>query len=377
MSNKSDKLVSLVPLEEIEPGAVHQIYENLLFDVVKKMAIMPDVHQGYDLPIGAVALVEGYVSPGYVGYDIGCGMCSVDTKVKSEEVFKTNEDKKNIHHAIKYGENAVIVGFDRRTSNHSEAIDFESASGDKKLSLQVNKLNKLQLGTLGGGNHFIELGSNKLGNLCITVHSGSRKCGFDTADWYMKRAKNEGLYNKFLAVDSDLGQAYLNDLVFFQDWALDNRLHIVKQVLNILGFNFKQICDIIKESLINENHNHAVPYGDSYVHRKGATPAELGQLGVIPGNMRDGVYITRGLGNDKFLKSASHGAGRVLGRKAAKKAFSEEDFDIMMLDSECFCEKIIDECPEAYKDLDTVIKYQKGIVIDIIDHITPIVNVKG
>lgn len=373
----SEKLKSLVPLHEIEPGAVSQIFDNLKLDIVRQMAIMPDVHQGYDLPIGAVALVDGYVCPSYVGYDIGCGMCYVNTGVMANDIIKTWEDKKRLHHAIKYGEEAVLVGFERRTSYHPEAIDFISASGDKKLTNRVNDLNKLQLGTLGGGNHFIEIGENQDGYLCITIHSGSRKCGYDTAEWYIKKAQSDGKYSKFLSIDSELGQSYLTDLAFFQDWALDNRLHMIKNILSILGFNFKQICDIIKATLVNENHNHAVPYCGGYIHRKGATPAELGQLGLIPGNMRDGVYLTCGLGNKDYLESASHGAGRVLGRNAAKKKFSNEDVEIMMLESDCYAEHVIDECPDAYKDLDTVIGYQDGLVIEVINHILPLVNVKG
>ena len=140
----------------------------------------------------------------------------------------------------------------------------------------------------------------------------------------MRKAKE--LNSRFFSIDSDLGQAYLHDMNFFLDFALQNRLTMMREVLTLLGLNFQESNNIIKNSLINENHNHAVVTDDGIIHRKGATPADLGQLGVIPGNMRDGTYITKGLGNSEYLSSASHGAGRVMGRRAAKEKITLESF---------------------------------------------------
>jgi len=197
----------------------------------------------------------------------------------------------------------------------------------------------------------------------------------------MKIAKKEGLHGKFLNVNHDLGRSYLQDMNFFLDWSLQNRLEMIKVILSALGLNFKQINDIIKKSLINETHNHAMVWDAKHVvHRKGATPAEEGQYGIIPGNMRDGTYITLGLGNREYLSSASHGAGRLLGRKEAKRKFSKKQVEDMFKGYDVYTEitdDVIDECPEAYKSLERVINYQRGIVVDVIDHIIPLVVVKG
>ena len=370
------KLKSLIPMNEIELAAQQQIYTTLEMDEVKLLAIMPDCHAGYDLPVGAVALVDGCISPGYVGYDIGCGMCSVNTGVTWDEVVpKAREQRKQMHDALR-GE--IPVGFNKRSKRHRDAGAFSSAGGDKNLSIMVDKNVGLQLGTLGGGNHFIEIGRNRAGELCITIHSGSRRAGYDVGEYYMRQAN--ALKTKFLRLDSDLGQAYLQDMNFFLQFALDNRLIMIKTALKVMGFNFKQIHDIIGKTLINENHNHAVVTAEGVVHRKGATPADLGQPGIIPGNMRDGTYVTRGLGNAEYLCSASHGAGRVMGRRAAKERVTLQDFTDAMKGHDVYADvskATIDESPLVYKDIANVIGYQEHVVIEVVDHITPLITIKG
>lgn len=370
------KLKSLLPLEVIEQGAQQQIYSALELPQVKVLAIMPDCHCGYDLPIGAVALVENAISASYVGYDIGCGMCAVDTGITWENIVSAEWDKrKKLHDEIK---SVIPTGFAKRSKIICKVPAFKSGSGDKNLNDQVNKNVEHQLGTLGGGNHFIEIGKNRAGNLCVVIHSGSRRCGWDVGNYYMRLANS--LKIKFFDLDGELGQAYLHDMNYFLDWALKNRLIMIEEVLSVLGFSLPDRKHIITNSLINENHNHAVLTPNGVIHRKGATPADEGQLGVIPGNMRDGTYITRGLGNTEYLSSASHGAGRVLGRKAAKAKLSLEDFEDAMKGHDVYADvslSTIDESPMAYKDVEQVIGYQDGIVVDVIDHIKPLINIKG
>ena len=370
------KLKSLLPLSEIENDAQQQIYQALALDEVKKLVIMPDCHAGYDLPIGAVAPVDGALSPGYVGYDIGCGMCSVNTGIPWQECVPIQWDKrKELHDRIKQ---VIPVGFNKRPARHKEAGSFKSASGDKALSTMVDKNVGLQLGTLGGGNHFIEIGRNRQNRLCITIHSGSRRCGYDIGEYYMKQAA--ALKSRFFRLESDLGQAYLQDMNYFLKFALENRQIMIKEILNILGFNFKQIHDILGKNLINENHNHAVITNEGVIHRKGATPADRGQSGIIPGNMRDGTYLTTGLGNSEYLSSASHGAGRVMGRKAAKERITLQDFETAMRGHDVYTDvsaATIDESPLVYKNISNVIGYQEHVVIEVIDHITPLITIKG
>lgn len=374
--SKLEKLRTLIPLTDIEYGAQQQIYNALDLDEVKLLAIMPDCHAGYDLPVGAVALVDGCISPGYVGYDIGCGMCSVNTGVPWKEFVPSAwEKRKKLHDRVK---EEIPVGFNKWSGRHREAGTFISASGNKALSIMVDKNVGLQLGTLGGGNHFIEIGRNRQEQLCVTIHSGSRRAGYDIGEYYMKQAA--ALKSKFFRLDSDLGQAYLQDMNYFLQFALDNRLQMIRKILEVLGFNFKQAHDILKNSLINENHNHAVVTTDGVIHRKGATPADAGQPGVIPGNMRDGTYITRGLGNTEYLSSASHGAGRVMGRRAAKEKITLEAFQKAMRGHDVYADisaATIDESPLVYKKIANVINSQEHVVIDVIDHITPLITIKG
>jgi tRNA-splicing ligase RtcB len=365
----ADKIKSLIPMNEIEQGAQQQIYDNANIPFVKTIAVMPDCHQGYDLPIGAVALVEDHISPSYVGYDIGCGMICYE--IPQSDINGFNQaDRVEVFNLIK---EKIPVGFTEHDNPYPE--QFRSQSNDKELTDKVNAKTAKQHGTLGGGNHFIEIGYNAKGTVFITIHSGSRRPGWEIAQWYMNEAKKDNqLYHKFFELYSDLGRAYLADMNFALKFALDNRKHMLKEVVKIMvGHNATLF------NYINENHNHATVLDNGDVlHRKGATPARLHELGVIPGSMLSGVYITEGLGNAEYLNSASHGAGRKMSRGAAKKNITLDTFKAQMdgifanVDA-----TTLDEAPDAYKDLSYVMAAQDGIVIKTIDYIKPIINIKG
>ena len=192
---------------------------------------------------------------------------------------------------------------------------------------------------------------------------------------FLANNEDKTVPNGFLSMSHELGQAYLQDLLFCQQYALDNRKTMMKMVIEILGESWKELGP----KMINENHNHAIPLEDGTVlHRKGATPADIGQLGVIPGNMRDGVYITEGLGNEEYLSSTSHGAGRKYGRNAAKKNLDLERFKKQMKGIIAKVDKnVLDEAPDAYKKLADVIERQEGIVMRTIDYVKPFINIKG
>jgi len=360
-------LATLIPLEQLEQSAVNQIYDALNLPFMRKLAIMPDCHTGYSLPIGGVALLHKVISPAYVGYDIGCGMCFVETNTK---VGLFTDDFKDIFNEI-YAK--IPVGFNSR-ENMLDYKPFNSASGNKELNKKVRDKLHVQLGTLGGGNHFIEIGRNTNGILCVTIHSGSRNPGHSVASYYMKLSKtvDKTLPNGFLRLNGEHGQAYLKDMEYMQDYALENRKIIMKKVMDILGLRFS------KYKMYNENHNHAIVTEDGVLHRKGATPADKGQIGIIPGNMRDGVYVTEGLGNKEYLSSASHGAGRLFSRKKAKETITFSDFRDTMKGIIAKVDKsTLDESPFAYKNLDDIIAMQDGIVIDVLDKVKPLINVKG
>lgn len=354
------RLKLLLPASEIEAGAWDQINENLGHDFLKAMAIMPDVHQGYDLPIGAVALLDDYVSPSYVGYDIGCGMSHVVLQWKYD-FHLGMEWWREIYERISM---TIPTGFSTQPKRLDYPV-FASASGDEALTDKVNSKAGIQLGTLGGGNHFIELGVNSNNEVCITLHSGSRNSGHSIATYYMKQGR-------FFPLDSDMGQMYLADLHWAQEYALDNRRKMMEDIVRVLG------VEAYWDTFINENHNHALVTKDGVLHRKGATPADKGQLGLIPTNMANGVYITEGLGNEEYLCSASHGAGRLMSRTRAKKNLSLEVFTQQMDGIVAGrLSKLIDEAPDSYKNPAEVIGRQEGIVVKVLDHVEPILNVKA
>ena len=370
---KIDKLYSLLPLDEIERGALQQIFDNLSDDRVLKMAIMPDVHQGYDLPIGGVALVDGHICPSYVGYDIGCGMCAVNTGVLASDILPDRSSRERLFEAL-YRTIPVGLGGNRTATQYPE---FKSVLADKKMVAKVNKGVMNQLGTLGSGNHFIEISSDQQGFCWVTLHSGSRNAGHTVGSVYMGHAKRNR--DRFLALKSELGQAYLHDMTYCLDFALENRRQMMVDTLGLLGFSAGECKRLLQETMINENHNHAVVLDDGTVlHRKGATPAEVDQLGIIPANMRDGIFITRGLGNQAYLSSASHGAGRVMSRSLGRKTVKLDQFKASMQGIVAKVDRnTLDESPFVYKDINKVIEAQKGIVIEVVNHLQPLVNVKG
>jgi len=376
MSLTKEKLRSLIPLHELEWSAQNQIYDALKLDFLITLAVMPDCHTGYSLPIGGVALLDSVISPGYVGYDQGCGMCYIVTRILAADFFKRENKKLQIFESIY---DRIPVGFNSREKG-LVYNSFSSASGNKDLNKKVEGRLWIQLGTLGGGNHFIEIGVNREGYITITIHSGSRNIGHSIASYYMNLSKNvdKDLPNGFLHLNGEHGQHYLRDMNFALDYALANRKFMMGDVLSLFGYNSHEIDTLINTYMVNENHNHAIVDKNTVLHRKGATPAHDGQIGIIPGSMKTGVYVTEGLGNSHYLNSASHGAGRKLARKAAKKKITMERFKTQM---DGIVAKIDhstkDEAPDAYKNLHNIIKEQEGIVIKTIDYAKPLINVKG
>lgn len=365
------RLKSLIPFEQIEQGAISQIAQVLGVKAMEKFVILPDVHQGYDIPIGSVVVINGYVWPGAVGVDINCGMCHITLmKLLNELGLNDTAKRSDFLNELK----KVIPTGPAQHAAISGHPTFTNASGDKELATRVTSKKDGQLGTLGSGNHFINIGVNADGIVGITLHSGSRYAGNQIGKYWMRRAKKvgtnfKGLY--MLKADSDEGRAYITDMHWAFDYATKNREYMMKAALKLLGLNFK----VYAKDMINETHNHAIHLGeDRWLHRKGATPAEKGVLGVIPGNMRDGVFITEGLGNEEYLSSASHGAGRQLSRVAARKSIKTEEVRAELEHDDIVVDirgDNIDEAPAAYKNVFDVIKAQEGIVVRVLDRFVP------
>ena len=363
------KIKFMLPLEEIESEALGQAMLVAAQPETKRMVIMPDVHFGYSMPIGGVAVLDNHISPAYVGVDIGCGMIYLDTKVSAVDMFPDKDSKIRVFEEI---HEKIPMGVGSMGESHELVPEFKSSIGDKDLDKRIAVKIFIQIGTLGGGNHFIEIGITESGTIAITIHSGSRGPGNMTAGVYTKKV---GDHRMSVSLDSDLGQAYWTDMEYFIDYAFVNRLKMMEGVIKALGLSHK--WGKLKKEIVNKPHNYAVKTEEGILHRKGATSSNKDELGIIPGNMRDGVWVVKGLGNDEWLNSSSHGAGRPFSRGDAKRNLSMDDFEEQMKDIvSTVSRKILDEAPDAYKDINAVLEPQFGVVIEKVDYVKPIINIK-
>lgn len=358
--------------EHLESGAIEQFIAVMQHDAIVQGALMPDAHQGYSLPIGGVVAAQGMIFPAYIGYDIGCGMGALPTKLNAADVETHAQDIFSEIYKV------VPVGHDVNDSSHSVSckLDERDLCDLGKIAFDKRK-GFLHIGTLGGGNHFIEIGKDEKNVVWVIVHSGSRGVGHGIATEYMRLAgggkAREG--NHGFDVTSDEGKAYINDMNWGLEFALANRAEILKRTM--IAVNRHCGGDAEWEKLINRNHNHAEFKNGVWIHRKGATHAEAGMMGVIPGNMRDGSFIVEGKGNPDSLFSSSHGAGRVLGRKQAKTTLDTEQFKAEMAGIVAKVEaETLDESPMAYKDIFDVMRLQADLV-EVKCHVKPILNIKG
>jgi tRNA-splicing ligase RtcB len=386
-------------IEGIELPALVQFVECLDQDFSVYGSAMPDMHLGYTMPIGGVILTKPeYLVPSWVGYDIGCGMYSVRTGFNT---WKVKDAAQRIFANIY---RRIPVGF----KHHVNAQKWRSLTdGNMPMSKTLEKLfiekkGLHQLGTLGGGNHFIEIGVGMDNRVSVTVHSGSRGIGHAVASHYMREAcffatgqrkLSEGSFpldggsmdkNQFHAFYD-----YQYDMKFCLEFALRNRVLIAEAVVKAIQEEAPSGEADFKNA-INKNHNHAeyhtiTPWGAGWIHRKGATNAERGMSGVIPGNMRDGVFIVEGRGVADSLYSSSHGAGRICSRVEAglKKAPMVERLaalDTFTDQMEGIQAKVgldtLDENPMAYKPILRVLENQRDLC-SIEDHIKPIINIKA
>jgi tRNA-splicing ligase RtcB len=355
--------------DRVESMAIEQFVSAMEQDFAVQGALMPDAHEGYSLPIGAVVASKQKVVPAWVGFDIGCGVCAVPTTFPKGLVRSYAEEiYEKIYETIPVGflhrKNPISWKYEKDVTDFTRET-FEKDGGN-------------QLGTLGGGNHFIEIGFDENNTVWITIHSGSRNLGHAVATHYMKIASGDGKAREGhygLDTDSDEGKAYIKDLAFCLDFALENRLTMARELEKTLQEFIEGEADY--EQLINRNHNHAEFKNGLWIHRKGATHAENGMLGVIPGNMRDGSFVVKGKGNPDSLSSSSHGAGRVLSRKRAKEYLSMKDFTKTMEKIQARVERAtLDESPMAYKNIFDVMANQSDLV-ETLHHIKPMINIKG
>ncbi len=382
-----------------EAGAISQLKNlaNLPF-IHKWVCAMPDCHQGYGMPIGGVIATEGVIIPNAVGVDIGCGMCAVKTSLT--EI--SQDQLKEIMAMIR---KTIPVGFKHHSKKQDESlmpkVPNSKFYSEEHLRIEMpicgqeyqNALT--QIGTLGGGNHFIEIQKGDDGHIWIMIHSGSRNLGYQVANHYNKVAQElcrkwysnipefhgeDGL--AFLPIDTKEGQDYLNEMQYCVDFALANRLLMMNRIMEsfekIIGKgNFGSVQDII-----NIAHNYASienHFGKNvWVHRKGATKASKGLVGIIPGSMGTSSYIVEGLGNPESFESCSHGAGRKMGRNEAVKTLDlKHEQEIMKgILGAPRTKEDLQEAPGAYKDILDVMENQKDLV-KILVELKPLAVIKG
>lgn len=382
----TEKLPIKMWIEDIEEGALLQTKNlaNLPF-AFRHVAIMPDSHQGYGMPIGGVLATNGCVIPNAVGVDIGCGMYAIKFDAFSSNV--TKEQMKAIMGKIRA---LIPMGFEHHKDKHN-IPNVEPEGADTPIVIQQWEAAQSQLGTLGGGNHFIEIqrGASD-GALWVMLHSGSRNLGKKVADHYNEVAVklNERWFSTvpkewelaFLPIETREAKEYLAEMNYCVKFAFANRfemaLKIKEAVWDVLGAVELEAHNIAHNYARWEHH-----FGkDVIVHRKGATSAKLGEIGLIPGSQGSKSFMVEGLGNQESFMSCSHGAGRKMGRKAAQRELNLEEEIRKMNDKGIIhgirTAKDLDESAGAYKDIDVVMEQQKDLV-KIVEELTPLAVLKG
>lgn len=356
--------------------------------VFDHIAIMPDAHGGVGMPIGGVLATKGVVIPNAVGVDIGCGMCAVKSSLKVGEI-PVDVLRKQILRGIR---KRIPIGMNRHKQAQDEALmpqgfDLEAMTVVKRQYQSALK----QIGTLGGGNHFIELQRDEDDCLWVMLHSGSRNLGKLVCDYYNERAEvlNRAWYSSvdaamqlpFLPVKSAEFKDYWREMEYCIAFALANRRLMVERIEEVIA----DACpDAQFEPMINIAHNYAAfenHFGENViVHRKGAVRAAAGDIGIIPGSQGSHSYIVEGLGNADSFLSSSHGAGRSMSRTEAVNVLSLSD-EIAALESQGIIHAIrhksdLAEATHAYKDIDRVMQRQTDLV-KIKTKLSPVAVIKG
>jgi tRNA-splicing ligase RtcB len=376
----------------VEAGAMQQLRNVSSLPWIKGLAVMPDVHYGKGATVGSVIAMHGAVCPAAVGVDIGCGMSAVKTSLTANDLpGDLSRLRSKVEQAIPVGRGMhddpvapdrfhamPTAGWDSfwdRFDGLTEAVRFRAERAAK------------QMGTLGSGNHFVEICLDEDGAVWLMLHSGSRNIGKELAEFHIGEAQklphNQGLVDRDLAVfisDTPQMAAYRNDLFWAQEYAKNNRAIMMALLQDVIRKEFKKARPTF-DQVISCHHNYVSEERydgmDLLVTRKGAIRAGSGDHGIIPGSMGTGSYIVRGLGNTAAFNSASHGAGRRMSRSAAKRRFSTRDLEDQTRGVECRKDSgVVDEIPAAYKPIEQVIDQQRDLV-RVVAKLKQVVCVKG
>ena len=384
---------------EVEQAAVEQIMNISQLPILAgHMAIMPDVHMGKGATVGSVIPTRSAIIPAAVGVDSGCGMVAAMTNLTAADL---PESLFSLRNAI---ERDVPVGFNEhakgipavsgpyadvlRKNLHKTMDAFEHLQMKAKLGRADEKKIARQVGTLGGGNHFIEICLDENQNVWVMLHSGSRGIGNQIGTVAIELAKAQAARRGWGLADQDLAwldegtpefDAYIEAMHWAQDYARFNRDTMMNLVLAAVKHRIPHM-KVVGE-VINTHHNFTSleeHFGEEmWITRKGAVSAQLGQRGIIPGSMGTKSYIVEGKGCEDAYCSCSHGAGRLMSRNQAKKLFTTLDLENQTAGVECRKDAdVIDEIPGAYKDIDHVMDAQKDLV-DVVHTLKAVLCVKG
>jgi len=358
--------------------------------VFKHVAAMPDVHLGWGATVGSVIPTKGAIVPAAVGVDIGCGMCALRTTLTSHQLPQSLAGLRSaIEAAVPVGPAAhkevTKAAHEQWTRNFKDGY---GAIETKHPGIATRKSAAFQIGTLGGGNHFIELCLDQADRLWVMLHSGSRGVGHRIGRYFISKAKAEmermfiSLPDKdlaYLAEGSELFDDYVEAVGWAQAYAAANRLVMLEAVTAVLRDHLTGFA--VSDQAINCHHNYVVRehhFGeDVWITRKGALRARAGDLGIIPGSMGARSYIVRGKGEAQSFTSCAHGAGRAMSRTEAKRRFTVADHLAATAGVECRKDAgVIDETPGAYKDIDAVMAAQSDLV-EVVHTLKQVLCVKG
>lgn len=383
--------------QDIDDGALQQLKNIAKLPFIHRhgVAAMPDVHWGIGATVGSVIATKGAIIPAAVGVDIGCGMNAVRTSLKASDLPDSLAD---LRHSIERGIPLGAGGNNQKSGPKWDSLFNRLPKGDLRWGLPLilaatndegAKRAAGQLGTLGSGNHFIEICLDESQDVWIMLHSGSRGTGNIIGRQFIAQAKQVmekyfvTLPDKdlaFFAVNTPEFDDYISAVSWCQDYAAENRRVMMEEVIRCMRFEIAQPFDLTSEA-INCHHNYVEKenhYGENvYVTRKGAIRAREGDLGIIPGSMGARSYIVRGKGNADSYHSCAHGAGRSFGRKEARRRFTVADLVAQTEGVECRKDDaVLDELPAAYKDIDIVMANQADLV-DVVHTLKQVMCVKG
>jgi tRNA-splicing ligase RtcB (3'-phosphate/5'-hydroxy nucleic acid ligase) len=386
----TEKLPIKLWLDDIEAGALKQAKNIANFPYAHQhIAVMPDAHQGYGMPIGGVLATKNVIIPNAVGVDIGCGICAVKTNI-------TRFTKEQLQSVITKTRKLIPLGMNRHKKAQNKDLMPDLPLGSITKREYSNALK--QLGTLGGGNHFIEFQRDSDGFIWLMIHSGSRNLGHTVATHYNRLAikknkkKSDSIPKNwqlaYFKMSSSSGKEYLKEMQYCVEFAFANRKLMMTRVMQVMSECLHGSPRALSHNdfgkMINIAHNyasHEKHFGQRvYVHRKGATSAKKDEVGIIPGSQGTCSYIVKGKGSNDSFTSCSHGAGRVMSRSRARKILNlkteKQKLDKLGIIHAIRRAKDLDEASSAYKNIDSVMKNQKDLV-EINQQLTPLAVIKG